>query len=565
MRAVALGAVLLLPSVAPAAPPGASGSAQPAALRHELLPAPAAAPAETSAALAAHSLQRLRAGFLGDGGGDAQTTLSTGRSERFRMAGDLDRDGFNDLIAHRPEEQIAVLGGADGEQLWNQPVAERASVIGLPVGRAADDGVVIMRSETQTTPVSRTLRSTFTALDGDGEVLWSTEVEGVIYELPSGDQLATQGMPIGLSLADVDGDGATDVRISQMDGVAPGALGRQVSSFVISGADGSVGDTTAAASVHGTPVVEVMPDVNEDGRPEVAVLDLAEDGSSMVALDGRTGETLWSVEGLQQYSLYVVDEYWVLFFEEVFASVGDTTGDGVADLRVLQFDRTTKRMFAAVVDGDTGAVGFTADVVHPLGDVVGDDRAEVGTVTAGRNGGTVEFRYDAMDFEGSSRRSHLRLLDVGDREQRYVWLLGVGDVDSDGIDDLEHDVLFGSGSDQIRDSVLLSGAQMHERWQPQSGWFHPSFDGQGVDHLTVAVGADGQATLTARDGATGTALWSAVPQAAADALDLPTDLDRDGRHELLLDGMCAGPCPGGPGRPLTLLSPAGEVLWQQRR
>ena len=470
-------------------------------------------------------------------------------ADYYVQAGDFDGDGVRDLFVDRTDvtngcctTSVIAVSGADGSTLWTRDLDDWffSGAVPATVGPGGQAGVLLVdvtRSYSWVDEVTLTL----TALDGRGQQLWTSEVTGTIIEQPASfAALHADGIPVGSFLGDVTGDGAQDIRVMLADQLLEGTALEElaVRSVVVDGATGAISETSDEIAIEGALALERLPDITSDGRRDIAVLDVAAEGTLVRGYDGVSGEQVWQTDSLDLYSFYVYDEYLVWLFGDVFSSVGDVTGDGAAEVVVTQWDRDGQFAFDTVVDGATGTHGLTSDgaTVYRLGDINDDGIAEVGLAALYEAVDESFFaRYDAANFAGARQRRTEHHVPAGVLMQASLQL---GELNGDSATDAMHRLATDAGADR----AIISGKTADTLWEPpSSGSLLRSLDGRGVDLLSSTTTGEGAVGLDARDGATGAQLWEQtlpLPGNATRASIQTLDLDADGRHELLVRPSC---------------------------
>lgn len=259
--------------------------------------------------------------------------------------------------------------------------------------------------------------------------------------------------------------------------------------------------------------------------------------AEIVSFDGATGAPLWT-------NLLIKDQplqqqrtpFWAFPYDSIrlsFRPVGDTTGDGAADVLIHQ--RTNFADFegtAILLDGRTGAEAWRlelprAQAALALGDADGD-------------GGNDLLFIDWYDLEAyrqiqgdytNATQNFLRLRNGADGRLIYeTWTFsaaidmvrqfsmlargGLPDLDQDGVGDFPvddpvylpdqvvlHQLRFLSGADGSRIyTVPVAGALAFAATLPD-------LDGDGVRELAVLSGDANDLWLSYRDGRSGDALW----------------------------------------------------------
>ena len=377
-------------------------------------------------------------------------------------AGDVDNDGRDDVIVTawredggaRQSGQVHVFSGYPGDlgyggqliHTLKSPKPERHGFFGATasgVGDVNSDGyadIVVGTEEDEG------------AWDAGSAYVFSGKDGGVLYALQSPNP-REQGL-FGCSISgigDSNGDGIPDVMVSAVneDGGARGA-GRV---YIFSGDDGQLLNTlispNAETGGHFGWIVAAG-DINNDGYAEIVVGARAEDGGAEDA--GRT-YVFGGNDGVLLYTLESPNPGYHGDFGGSGAVAGDVNGDGFLDLAVGAWDEDggePRSGRAYVFSGKDGTHLYTLESPSPerggafgnflsgAGDVDADGYADVIVEANHEFGGATES--GRVYVFGGNGGELLCTLESPYPERGGAFgrgsVLGVGDVDNDGYDDV---------------------------------------------------------------------------------------------------------------------------------
>ncbi len=373
------------------------------------------------------------------------------------------------------------------------------------------------------------LLATWLCAQPQGRILWSFEGNDGIYN--------------AIAISDVDGDRLPDAVAATYYGAYPSDPRKL---YCCSGASGdTVWVNRTAYGTWGNKGLDASPDLNQDGYDDVLLGTAGgytTSGRSVIAVCGRTGDTLW------RYSRY---QYWGWVYS--VRGIGDIDGDSVSD--VLGGSGTTTDSAGAVVlvSGRTGqpvwlrrmyddGVGSVAPFVDVNGDglpdvlvgVGGNSRSDSVLCLGGANGTTVWRTWAA----GS----------VSDVER-------IADVNRSGCDDViaggwDYSVycLEGSTGEIIWTTSLGTGRVVME--------VVPIRDVNADGVADVVVGS-WSPMVTVLSGADGSTIWNGMLASDVWAVDTLADVTDDSVPEVL-----AGCLGNGAGMVRAFCGRTGEALWQ---
>ena len=349
------------------------------------------------------------------------------------------------------------------------------------------------------------------------------------------------------SIGDADGDGVPDFASGSLYGDDPSFDCGMVDLY--SGATGkllvhlrgeNVSDKFGAS-------VAALGDVDLDGAADFAVGAPGYDTSSQsdagrtYAISGRTGATIWTLDGDAVGSQYGA----------AFVAAGDVDGDGIGDLLAGEMSASGSAPEAgelAVISGLDGTELFTIDGAAG-GDQLGDFVAGVGDLDqdlvpdlgAGARGADSNGVDSGAVFVYSGSDGHL--LYEFDGEGAGDWcsrVAGLGDVDRDGVPDVGVAPMWAVGA------RVFSGRDGSLLFRIDTGKY-PALDLSGAGDVNGDGYADvlcsthqpvGDEMTRVVSGRTGNELYTFRDDETTDLLALGTaslgDLDGDGLPEIAL-------------------------------
>lgn len=249
----------------------------------------------------------------------------------FVATGDLDGDGDQDFVVIR--SQAAVLS-----TYLNDGSANFALFAEDAIGPGPQELVLVdVDSDGKLDAVTTSIASrSITYLHGRGDGRFSA-VAG--WDMPLG------ARPLGIAVADLDGDGNADVVATDQGGDQIGVFyGRGQNQF----------EPMVQHTVGSSPVAVIVGDITHDGLPDIVVSNL--DSLSVTVLR-RIDRRAYRSEA------YVTDGAPSLM------AIGDLTGDGVADLVVSVFSRASVSLYPGRSNGsldDELQLGVSGQPLRPL-------------------------------------------------------------------------------------------------------------------------------------------------------------------------------------------------------
>lgn len=496
-------------------------------------------------------------------------------------AGDLTGDGLADVLGSTPvfdreteqwRKRLTARRGHDGQALWSVMVGEHDDVWPAQVGQPASPGVVVARNNSDwkgdLLPVgggSGILESRgyveLTALDAQGAVVWERRVEGASWlkQMSAGAATAEAQSPTRVLPVDALPGVATDFALVRQSGggaIAPPYVWVDAKLYDLAIVDGATGQPAShAPGLMPTPYPDehelvAVPDTTGDGLDEVGLITrhfrIAQDRLTVYS----PGSGLrWSSEVLTGGPSSVV-------------AAGDTDGDGVGDL-VLRSEAHghAHPHRSHLLSGADGKPLMSIDTaaLHPAGDIDGDSRTDL-VIAQDRVGHGEGNPLRAVRSDGSElwRTSHPSSVEPGELVIGEV--AAIGDVDGDRVTDFHSVSRVGAGGDATRSAAAISGRSGTLIWSLDRTATYERAAGMRRDDIAAGLDLLGYIRYhetqlpgyTAIDGTSGNVLWSKNGLHHED-ISGNTDLDGDGRHDLLLTRS------GGHGRALS--GRTGALLW----
>ena len=274
--------------------------------------------------------------LLGNGDGTFQHPLSyslTGNTANAVAIADLNGDGHLDLaIASRYSSSVFVLLG-NGDGTFNAPVEyDSGGIFGTSVAIADlnDDGHPDLVVANVCQYANDCLQSVVGVLLGKGN---GTFQPPVVYG--SGGYYANS-----VAIADLNGDGHPDlVAVSQCYDTQCDPSSGGPASVLLGNGDGSFQPAVDYGSGGGSPVSVGIADLNDDGRPDLAVVKSSSNGNDKV------GILLGNGDGTFQSPV----SYPSGGYGATAVAIGDLNGDGKLDLAVSNdFNNPTTYGFGTV-------------------------------------------------------------------------------------------------------------------------------------------------------------------------------------------------------------------------
>ena len=320
---------------------------------------------------------------------------------------DVDGDGRPDFVACDDEGWIGALSGRDGALLWEARVpggrAERTARVDLD-GDGAEDVVaattegggrlVALSGRTGKplwrAPAPRIASAPCPAVVDGRPAVVALATDGALYVVDAGGRarapFATEALrpgkpPALAAVLDLDGDGASDAVITTHNRVSAWSTAGRRALW-----SRDVQDVRRGATV--------VADLDGDGTPDLIVCcgaarvyetDGGRDGA-LLALSGRTGETLWTLPSDQ--------------FDDLFRAP-DLDGDGWPDL--LAFTRTGIRVLSTRADAplwiaELAGESRTPAVSAPPAFAFGVDERGIARVDAASGAPLAELRIAGRGF-----------------------------------------------------------------------------------------------------------------------------------------------------------------------
>lgn len=509
-----------------------------------------------------------------------------GSDDAYLLRGaDFDGDGAEEVVdarLHSDEDattgaytqtvRLDVRRGRDGALLWSKSIGTASYVFPVFAKVGADGRMGVVVASYDATYVDGLVAgggvesTTVTTFDGKGTQVWtqtfrgggayseagsgsSTYVDGVMNANPGGgDEVLVSAEPTTYAYD------PTYTASAATTTVVPAIL------------DGATGQPRVLPPVPTTSPIAwaaPVPDLNKDGRDDVVVAGSATVTTSLVALRSSDGAVLWAARDLPSAEASYPQ------------SVGDVTGDGVADVTVAAAPYTAGPVMdfqdpkVSLVNGATGALAWTKNGSHaiPIGNA---DRKAGGELVIGDwldAGKTFGFKVTAYNAAGQAVWSSQRSVSADglDSFMARATYGAIGDTNGDGASEIGFSITL-TGKVHRANEGTIDGRTGRARRDPVSGMFATqlTLDGRGTDgyhaeqkknvlRVTGFRGDDGRKLWGVAFAVKGTANTNATPLYAGK--DRCGDLAigvRDGAtttHYVLS---------GATGRPLWALSRSGQ-------
>lgn len=219
--------------------------------------------------------------------------------------GDLNGDGYINLVAADKGGLVYGLDGRQGGMVWNAEYSTSGGAI-----TAAPLLVDINEADNKLDVIIGTTTRGVHAIDGETKrLIWNGRVGS--------------GVPSAMAASDVNADGTHDVFVGTISGTVVCLDGRQ---------GGAVWTYDAGAPVKSAPVLS---DLNDDKVVDVII---GTSGNKVHALDGKNGNAIWVHGGAEEFAT---------------VAVADFNKDKVIDVVAVSPSRVT------ILEGQKGAVLWT--------------------------------------------------------------------------------------------------------------------------------------------------------------------------------------------------------------
>ncbi len=375
-------------------------------------------------------------------------------------AGDVDGDGFDDVLIARDAQAELFLGSSSGlviTTVFAPPCDAVDPVWSYQFGVPPSYGLLSIAGLGDIDADGRDDIAVGSWLDGSAYVF-----RGLGATLETNPSLVLQNASIVARAGDVDGDGYADLLVG-----APSASNGESGegrSFLYRGGPGGISATASwssesnqVAAGHGA-ALGTIGDVNGDGYADVAVGAPNFDGASNVQDSGRVAVYLGSPDGLRATPAFVHEGGQAgALFGTALSGAGDVDGDGFADLLVGAPGASNGQASegqAFVFRGGPGDLAsfpiWNGELNLPAGSEYGVSVAHVGDLNAdgftdlavgafhydGANGVDCGRTFIYLGGELSTAPTAIGFVDGPHAGAEFGnWVAAAGDVNGDGYDD----------------------------------------------------------------------------------------------------------------------------------
>ena len=471
---------------------------------------------------------------------------------------DLDGDGGADVVTvhagqNAPAEQnptsvIVARRGADGTPLWSSTVPVGGIYAAVaPAGPSGQPGLYVVVSlfnffvdahTTQdslvvNTPVYMSLQPTgieALAFSATGQQIWRQREQQHAGDEPA----TTDGIPLAFTLAQSTASPATDVTLlfsDDHDEVRASSTQDPSTrrAVVLDGADGAQASVGTLPLTVNSGTSLAVGDLDGDGLADTVIG--AGTAGVVAGYRGTDGSQLWRASGLDF---------------DTSRLLSDVTGDGIRDVVTQHNPNPGSNPTpgeVTLLEGRTGTVRwiYGGDQAFAAGDLVGIATRFLSTTEAGTT-------YELVDAAGVGVAARdVSLARPPGATATIEVLTAQGDLNGDGVGDLVHEIVVGSGDTAQTEVAVVSGRTLGTLWTgpPVGTPLRAAVSPGGDDLVRTAPFGSSAVDVTVQDGATGADVWTARVRPSSETTQYTTqsaaDLDGDGLAEVIVDVRGAQP------------------------